>query len=142
MLYNKRSVSLHKLWWKEFVWDPLSFWQMELNQIVGEKHDKKNLECGTGAHNIKYTHVHIWEHKKNAIVDILKKNVSKITIYAQSRRKQKLKNKKFLTSVVTKTEADNGMVKNLRYTQINGSLLNLCAGQNSLVDSLARQNYK
>lgn len=116
---------------------------MELNQIVGEKHDKKKFECGTGAHNIKYTHVHIWEQKKqNAIVDILKKNVSKITIYAQSPRKQKLKNKKFLTSIVTKTETDNGMVKNLRYTQINGSLLNLCAGQNSLVDSLARQNYK
>lgn len=115
---------------------------MELNQIVGEKHDKKNLRVwnGRAQHKI-YTCTHL-RTQKNAIVDILKKNVSKITIYAQSRRKQKLKNKKFLTSVVTKTEADNGMVKNLRYTQINGSLLNLCAGQNSLVDSLARQNYK
>lgn len=95
---------------------------------------------GRAQHKI-YTCTHL-RTKKNAIVDILKKNVSKITIYAQSPRKQKLKNKKFLTSVVTKTEADNGMVKNLRYTQINGSLLNLCAGQNSSVDSLARQNYK
>lgn len=111
--------------------------------------NKKDSSEETNA--TQYTHAIAHTHFDVKFFYKVKKynSVLKLTLYAQffRRKKNKPKLKKSFTSTrktnqQRKNEVNNGMIKNLKPDLINGSLLNLCSRQNSLVDSLARQNYK